>query len=311
MFAKHWSIHSDKHGNVPLIVIYANTSNEFASMPKHVRSFCTYISEKYNIEIDLHEVRSTTNFFDVVRTEGYPVVSKKVARMLRDVRRCLKANSITYDEIKDYLDNGVDSANRFRALNFPPSVICYLTGITQSNNSCQTWRIPKKWRFLLDAPFEISHKCCDILKKEPIHLIEKELKTNKIFGTLAEDSELRKEAYLKSGCNAYKQSNRSKSTPMGFWVRQDILNYIHMKQLPLAPPYGEILTCENGELEFSGEHNTGCKLCLFGCHLEHNPNRIQRLAKIEPATYNFAMKDLSDGGLGYKTVMDFMKINYE
>ena len=53
MFAKHWSIHRDQHHDSPLIVIYANTSNEFASMPSHVRSFCKYIEQKYNIQSDI------------------------------------------------------------------------------------------------------------------------------------------------------------------------------------------------------------------------------------------------------------------
>ena len=86
MFAKFWSLHRDQHDNKPLTVIYANTSNEFASMPKHVQFFCEYIEQKYDIKIDLHIVRSKTTFFDVVKTEGYPVASKKIARMIRDVR---------------------------------------------------------------------------------------------------------------------------------------------------------------------------------------------------------------------------------
>ena len=61
MFAKFWSIQKEQHGNKPLLVIYANTSNEFVAMPKHVKAFCKYIEQKYNIVIDLHIVRAKTN----------------------------------------------------------------------------------------------------------------------------------------------------------------------------------------------------------------------------------------------------------
>ena len=252
MFAKFWSLHRDQHDNKPLTVIYANTSNEFASMPKHVQFFCEYIEQKYDIKIDLHIVRSKTTFFDVVKTEGY----------------------------------------------------------TRENRLCKTWSIPKKWRFLINAPFPISEHCCDILKKQPIKLVQKEVQANPIYGTLAEDSQMRKDAYLRTGCNAFKDGH-GKSTPMGFWTRQDVLRYLHDFNIPIAPPYGSITQLENGQFEFTGEHNTGCKLCLFGCHLEHEPNRIQRLANIEPNTYKFIMKSREEGGLGYREVMDYLGIPYE
>ena len=98
---------------------------------------------------------------------------------------------------------------------------------------------------------------------------------------------------------------------MGFWTRQDILRYLHDFNIPIAPPYGEIIKLENGKFEFTKEHNTGCKLCLFGCHLEKEPNRIQRLANIEPNTYKFVMKSREEGGLGYREVMDYLGIPYE
>lgn len=41
------------------------------------------------------------------------------------------------------------------------------------------------------------------------------------------------------------------------------------------------------------------------------PNRIQRLANIEPNTYKFVMKSREEGGLGYREVMDYLGIPYE
>lgn len=303
-------MHKEQHKNKPLVVIYANTSNEFAVMPKHVQSFCEYIEQKYDIKIDLHIVRGKANFFDVLKNEGYPVVSKKVARMIRDVKTYFQAHNIEYSDIEPYLDNGLATAEYLRSLQFPATVVLRLSGYTRTNNVCKTWAIPKKWRYLINSPFQISDNCCDILKKQPLTLVQQEVNANPIFGTLAEDSEMRKNAYLTHGCNLFKNGH-GKSTPMGFWTRQDVLKYLHDFNIPIAPPYGEIIQLENGTYEFTGEHNTGCKLCLFGCHLEHEPNRIQRLAKIEPNTYKFAMKSREEGGLGYREVMDYLNISYE
>lgn len=310
MFAKFWSKQRNQHNNHSLIVVYANTSNEFASMPKHVKEFCKYIEDKYKVQIDLHIVRSNVTFFDVVKSEGYPVASKKIARMIRDVREFLAENNIEYKDLEPMLDHGIDTANYLRQQNFPATIVLRLSGYTRENRLCKTWMIPRKWRFLITAPFPISEHCCDILKKQPIKMAQKEVQANPIYGTLAEDSQMRKDAYLKTGCNAFKNGH-GKSTPMGFWTRQDVLKYLYNFNIPIAPPYGKIIKLENGNLEFSGEHNTGCKLCLFGCHLEHEPNRIQRLEVLEPSTYKFAIKSRESGGLGYQEIMEYMGIPYK
>jgi hypothetical protein len=72
-----------------------------------------------------------------------------------------------------------------------------------------------------------------------------------------------------------------------------------------------LLKGDGGVYEFTGEHNTGCKLCLFGCHMEKEPNRIQRLKHIEPATYAAAMKSREEGGLGYKEIMAYCGLAFE
>jgi 3'-phosphoadenosine 5'-phosphosulfate sulfotransferase (PAPS reductase)/FAD synthetase len=301
MFSNHWKLCAEQHGNKPLLVIYANTSNEFASMPKHVHDFCEYEQKKHGITINLHEVKGEQSYLDVVRTVGYPVVSKKVARMVSDVRKYLKETGTKYADILQNIEPyKIESADYLRELGLPHTVVLRLTGVTSENRISKSWSIPKKWMKLIDAPFEVSDKCCDILKKQPLSLVQREANAFPIYATLAEDSQTRREAYLENGCNG-----KAASTPMGFWLRQDVLRYLNENKIPLAPVYGEIVAHEDGKLEFTGEHNTGCKLCLFGCHLESDPNRIARLKEIEPATYNLAMKPVSEGGFGYKEVMTY------
>ena len=41
----------------------------------------------------------------------------------------------------------------------------------------------KKYYYLINAPFKISGKCCDIMKKRPFKLFEKNTKLNPMLGT--------------------------------------------------------------------------------------------------------------------------------
>ena len=51
--------------------------------------------------------------------------------------------------------------------------------------------------------------------------------------------------------------------------------------------------------------------CLFGCHLEKQPNRFQRMAKTHPKLYEYCMRDWNAGGLGLREVMDYIGIAHE
>lgn len=303
-----WSLFKIKK---PLIVMYSNTSNEFAVMPKHAEKQVQVMREKYEIEIDYRVARGKQSFVDIVKTKGYPIGSKKIAEMVTRVQRLLDDAGVSFDDIKDRLDDGLESAEYLRSLGLSSTAVLYLTGFTSKNHKSTSWRIPKKWRILIDAPFNITNECCDILKKEPMKLIQKEIKGGVFIGTMAVDSQTREEAYKKTGCIIFTDEVK-KCMPMGYWLEQDKLRYLVEHELEVSPVYGEIKQKENGDYYFTGEPHTGCKLCLFGCHLEKGEkNRIQRLKDIEPATYKFAMKPFSEGGLGYKEVMDYIGVESE
>lgn len=296
------------HNPCPLSVIYSNTSNEFSEMPIHVRNVISFMRDKYGVDIDYKEVKSNKTFIDVVKTYGYPIASKKVAKMIEYTKEHLDKLGTSYSDIKDHLDNGIESAEYLRELGFPDYVVAYLTGITKSNTQTASWKIPKRWRTLLEAPFKTTFKCCDILKKEPMKLVQKETDKGIFVGTMASDSQERRSAYQKTSCILFTSKNK-KCMPMGFWLEQDKIKYLAIHNLPLAYVYGNIEQNEDGEYHFTGEQHTGCKLCLFGCQFDKGKNRIQRLKDIEPATYNFAMKPIENGGLGYKEVMEYIGLD--
>lgn len=180
----------------------------------------------------------------------------------------------------------------------------------------------KRYQFFLDAPFEISQRCCNVMKKEPAHRYAKETKRVPITAMLASESRLRTQGWLKSGCNAF-ENGKQQSNPMAFWTEQDVLLYIYLNKIPIAKVYGEVVK-ENeveGQLDFedlelfdlgrptlktTGYERTGCMFCGFGCHLEKHPGRFEKMRETHPKQYDYIMRSEEEHGLGYKWKIDWI-----
>ena len=169
--------------------------------------------------------------------------------------------------------------------------------------------VPKRWRFLVDAPFEVSSKCCDAMKKRPFHHYESETGQKPIVATMAIESKLREDSWMRYGCNAFDKTTGPQSRPMSFWTEQDVLKYLTTYQIPYCPVYGEIVQTESG-LKTTGCERTGCMFCMFGCHHEQTPNRFQRMKKTHPKQYAHCMKPTSEGGLGLDEVLTFIGVDH-
>lgn len=212
----------------------------------------------------------------VIATIGYPVVSKEVSRYVWDLRRPPDINPNT---------------QRLR-----------LTGITKSGKKSSKY-LPKKWYFLLDAPFLISDKCCTILKEEPLNRYSRETGRKCIDGILATESRRRKLTYLQYGCNRF-NLGEPKSSPISFWTPQDVLRFIKEFNIPYSEEYGDIVE-ENGILRTTGEERTGCMFCMFGVHMEKGQNRFQRMKLTHPVHYKYCMEKL-----GLARVLDYIGVPY-
>lgn len=209
-------------------------------------------------------------FKEVIKKYGWPVISKEQAQYIYEAR------TTKSEKLRDLRLNG-------------------------KNNSTYH-RIADKWKFLLDAPFKISHNCCNVMKKNPAKKYEKESGRHPYIGTLVEESKARETEYLKYGCNAFDKS-RPTSTPLGFWTHQDILQYLKQENLEYAAIYGDIVEDENGLLKFTGEQRTGCVFCAFGATHEKSPNKFERLKETHPKLYNYCMNELGEG-----EVLDYIGI---
>lgn len=302
----------------PLTVIYANTSNEFASMPGFVESFCRHMEKRHGVVIDLRIVRSKAmSYKDVIHTIGYPIASKKVSSMVEKIRRWMRKSGTPWSDIQACLSGSPsEQLSNLDSIGSSKSTTLYLTGFTSTGTWAPSYILPKKWYPLITAPFWVSEKCCEVLKKQPLAEAQKDSHLSPIIATMASDSQQREKAYLETGCNSFK-AGKVKSTPMGFWLEQDVLAYLYLHNLPTAPMYGE-LKVELTDTEdsttkycyrFTGEQRTGCKLCLFGTQFPGERDRLVRLAKLEPATVRWALKPVAEGGLGYREVVEYLNAN--
>ena len=146
-----------------------------------------------------------------------------------------------------------------------------------------------KWLSLCQMPFLISHYCCTVMKKSPMGIYSRQHHQYPYIGTMAEESNLRKSAWIRHGCNAF-DSKKITSQPLSFWTEQDILIYIKRFNLDICSIYGEIETLENGKLHCTGCQRSGCVFCGYGSHLEKDGDkRFLILKETHPKQYNYCI----------------------
>lgn len=221
------------------------------------------------------------NFRKVIETYGYPLISKEVAQRIHEARSC---------------PTGSISAR------FDPNSAYNLKYKQQYSMA--------KWKWLRDSDVPISHYCCDVMKKRPAKSFEKASGLHPIVAIMAVESHLRTIKWKQYGCNAF-DTKRPISQPMSFWTEQDVLLYIHRYNLPYCSVYGNIVEDEKGHLTTTGCNRTGCVFCGFGCHLEKEPNRFQRLKKTHHKLWEYCMKPWSEGGLGMREVLEYIGVKVE
>jgi 3'-phosphoadenosine 5'-phosphosulfate sulfotransferase (PAPS reductase)/FAD synthetase len=221
-------------------------------------------------------VRPKMSFREVLEKYGYPVVSKEQAKYIEEIRHSKSEKLINLRLNGGMLPNG--KAGRFGKLS-------------------------EKWKFLIDAPFKISAKCCDMIKKAPLIAYERRSGRWPMTGEMAAESRRRTTNCLMYGFNGFARK-RPKSLPLGFWTKQDALRYIKEFSVPYCSLYGEISE-ESGKLRATGLPGTGCVYCMFGVHLEKNENKFVRLKRTHPHLWEYCIYTL---GLG--KVLDYIGVPY-
>ena len=228
-------------------------------------------------------IKPEMNFRKVIQEYGYPVASKETSQRIYEIRN--------YNISEEYRAKLLGKGRR---------------------------SIPQKWRTLIDAPFQVSSKCCKIMKKKPLQKYEKETGKVAFVATMACEGSLRLNSWRVYGCNAF-DKDIPQSRPMSFWLEKDVLEYLVTYNVPYCPVYGEIVQedkqttlfdDERGGLVTTGCNRTGCMFCMYGCHMEKAPNRFQIMKETHPKQYNYCMKPWNEGGLGLDEVLTYIHVDH-
>lgn len=159
-----------------------------------------FVRTHENVEI----IRPKKTFRQVICEYGYPMMSKAIAHGVSVAKRnpCGRVKKIQFSE------------------NYNSKFGLY------------------KWSKLIDADYNLSDKCCNIMKKSPAKSYEKSGQ-RPLTAQMAGESKQREIQWLHNGCNAF-DNKRPISNPMSFWTEQDVLQYIKENNLPIASVYGDI-----------------------------------------------------------------------
>lgn len=228
--------------------VFVNTGCEY---PEIVR-FVNECKEEHNIII----IRPKSRPSEVWAKYGFPLVSKETAEYVHSIRT-------NQDSIKSKNALGI-------------------------SNPDSQFVLSKRWRYLINEPYNTSNKCCQILKKNPAHKFQKETGLFPIIGVMASESRLREKTYIRrGGCNVWGEN--ANSLPLSIWKDDDIWQFIRENRIKIADIYSK------------GARRTGCVACGFGCQFKDD-TRLQLLYHTYPKLYSHVL-NFENNGVTYRQAL--------
>lgn len=310
-----------------IIAVYVDTGLEYPE----VREF---VKRHKNVEI----IRPKMSFRQVIMKYGYPMIGKEVAGCVYGARRYVEklvsqeqgkdgggkisnysymADLVGIDRREDRENTAYKSLRRGEIpstdIKTPVRYLILQGKYPHKENGEETSEYSRmynkeRYKFFLEAPFEISDHCCSVMKKSPMHSYAKRTGRMPMTAQMASESRLRTANWLKNGCNGFDMKSPV-SNPMSFWTEQDVLEYIYHSCIPIADVYGEVTAdyekaqpqkstmnlgiFDAGKPVFdtTGCSRTGCVPCGFGCHREKSPNRWELAEKLSnPVIIDYMMR---------------------
>lgn len=270
-----------KMGYTDIPAVFVDVPTQYPELKEFVKTFD-------NVVILYPKI----SFIKVCEKYGFPLISKEVAHKMSDWASAKKNGK------ESYVDRQFEG--RYISKNGRTNLIDI-----------------QKYAFLREAPFSISHMCCNVMKKDPIHKYSKETGRMPITAQMAEESMLRSQQWMRNGCNAFDIKNPI-SNPMSFWTENDVLTYIHTYSIPICSVYGKVVEDfgeqVEGQMSFieyekkfktTGCERTGCMLCGFGCHLDRSPNRFEMLKETHPGMYSL-LDTVKNNGVTMREAIDYL-----
>lgn len=225
-----------------ILHLFANTTNEYPETIQHVKWEKEHNYTNIVTVIPIDSKGKIWTFKDVVEHYGYPMFSKRIANAIRTYRNAKTIQ--TKQNSIDYINRNFKKYDKYKEMN-------------------------------------ISDKCCDKLKKNPLKRKAKDLGLEcAIIGTLASESRQRESEWLNYGCNVFHIKRDNQCRPLSFWTDNDINEYIERNEVRISSLYEK------------GYTRNGCMYCGFGVQLEDGElNRYQKLKSTHPVQYTYLINN--------------------
>lgn len=223
--------------------VFVDTGLEYPEIREFVKTFSNVVW-----------LKPKKNFKQVITEYGYPFISKEVSDKVDGARKYMQAlndaqsrerereresRTVRYAwGIADLL--GIDRRGEAKE---SPEYLSLKMGIIPSetsryqqvvgtyknkDGSMSKYCMPR-YKFFLEAPFNLSASCCRIMKKSPVHSYGRKTHKKPMTAQMASESRLRTAQWLRNGCNGFEMTSPI-SNPMSFWTEQDVLLYIELNK---------------------------------------------------------------------------------
>jgi len=237
-------------------IVFSNTTNELKEVLKYVKNIHKIHPRFKNI--NLHVVHPVISFTQILRTVGLPLVSKEVSQKVSEMRNT----------------NGKKTR------------ITRVFGNPETGNG----KLSEKWNYLAEERYQLTAKCCDLLKKNPLEKFAKEHGGLKpIIGLMNDEGSLRRQLELFGP----KEDSR-KIYPFLYtgFCEEDIWSISSYYGFRFAECYYDSVLSVNGvPTVIKARKRTGCEYCGFGITLEKedrfarskltSPKRFEKMMSIE------------------------------
>lgn len=336
-----------KRSGYTLYLLFVNTGLEYPEIQKFVKTFAEWLQNTYRINVHLDIVRPDMRFDQVIKAYGYPVISKAVANTIHHAKKniaegkeTLRVRQLMGVEKKQDGSASKFNKQKWRFLLDAPfdthNECCYImkkkpfykyekktgrkpiigTLATESEEREATWT--KYGCNAFDKKHPSSQPLSFWTDQDILHYIK---------------------TYLQIPLDAAWKNINSPNRKVRKNARKHI-RLFNYRKLAYASVYGDIHVkppkgTEEGQinvidylgcyepvdtLETTGCDRTGCIFCMFGCHLEKEPNRFQQMKITHPRQYEYCIGggEMVDGkwqpnkeGLGLGKVLDYIGVKYE
>jgi 3'-phosphoadenosine 5'-phosphosulfate sulfotransferase (PAPS reductase)/FAD synthetase len=294
--------------------VFCNTGLELPEIVKMVKKHRDHY--KRNVVI----LRPVKSFRQVISEYGYPIISKQVAMAISRWQN-------TSDPLQRILRwrGGINRKGKMQKTGVIPNKFKHLALMGESKiKDSEDFMTDELREKVNGAPnFKVTERCCYFFKKAPFVKYEKDqkkklgLKKSDKFlaftGTRSDESFLRKQDFLKYGCNAFNKG-KPRSRPIMFWDDEDVNRYIKEYNVEICEVYyDQHRFCEETQkiIFVPAEERTGCMFCAYGLHMDVKKDpkntRFHRLKLRHPKLYKYCMEKL-----GFRKVLkEYVGIDFD